>query len=231
MKLTKEDFVSALPSNVSKGINSAVIDYVNDALVDPDTRERFKENMLNYNKVLSEGKYKVSDYLNAVMYISFKSMNYSNIEAFERTFPEKMKRYANEGKTIEQIHNFVSAYNRTKLVVTLTAQAIIPTHILNQDIYQESINVSAQLMRTAKKEEVRQRAAEFLASHLAPPTESKVKLDIGVSEDFLSELRDATDRLVDGQLEDIRNGRRTAAEVARTRIIEGQSKDITDVEV
>lgn len=229
MKLTKDDFSTALPSNVTKGINSAVIDYVNSALEDQDTRERFKENLFNYNKVLSEGKYKVSDYINAVMYISFKSMNYTNIEAFERTFPDKMKRYAEEGKSIDQIHNFVSAYNRTKLVVSLTAQAIIPTHILNQDLYQEALNVNAQLMRSSKRDEVRQRAAEFLASHLAAPTDSKVKLDIGVSEDFLTELRNATDRLVDGQLQDIRSGRRTAAEVARTRIIEGQAKDITDV--
>ncbi|MBS7344274.1 MAG: hypothetical protein KIG60_01185 [Caryophanon sp.] len=229
MKLSKEDFVTALPSNVTKGVNSAVVDYVNEALADQDTRERFKENLFNYNKILSEGKYKVSDYISAVMYISFKSMNYTNIEAFERAFPEKMARYTREGKTMDQIHNFVSAYNRTKLVVALTAQAIIPTHILNQDLYQESINVNAKLMRNASREDVRQRAAEFLATHLAPPVDNKVKLDIGVSEDFLSELRNATDRLVDGQLEDIRSGRTTAAQIARTRIIEGVSKDVVDV--
>lgn len=229
MKLSKEDFVTALPSNVTKGVNSAVVDYVNEALADQDTRERFKENLFNYNKILSEGKYKVSDYISAVMYISFKSMNYTNIEAFERAFPDKMARYTREGKTMDQIHNFVSAYNRTKLVVALTAQAIIPTHILNQDLYQESINVNAKLMRNASREDVRQRAAEFLATHLAPPVDNKVKLDIGVSEDFLSELRNATDRLVDGQLADIRSGRTTAAQIARTRIIEGVSKDVVDV--
>lgn len=229
MKLSKEDFVTALPSNVTKGVNSAVVDYVNEVLADQDTRERFKENLFNYNKILSEGKYKVSDYISAVMYISFKSMNYTNIEAFERAFPDKMARYTREGKTMDQIHNFVSAYNRTKLVVALTAQAIIPTHILNQDLYQESINVNAKLMRNASREDVRQRAAEFLATHLAPPVDNKVKLDIGVSEDFLSELRNATDRLVDGQLADIRSGRTTAAQIARTRIIEGMSKDVVDV--
>ena len=84
-------------------------------------------------------------------------------------------------------------------------------------------------MRNASREDVRQRAAEFLATHLAPPVDNKVKLDIGVSEDFLSELRNATDRLVDGQLADIRSGRTTAAQIARTRIIEGVSKDVVDV--
>ena len=64
MKLSKEDFVTALPSNVTKGVNSAVVDYVNEVLADQDTRERFKENLFNYNKILSEGKYKVSDYGN-----------------------------------------------------------------------------------------------------------------------------------------------------------------------
>lgn len=226
MKLTKDDFVSSLPSKVTKGINSAVVDYVNAALKDQDTRERFKENLFNYNKILQEGKYKVGDYISAVMYISFKSMNYSNIEAFERAFPDKMKRYVQEGKSINEIHNFVSAYNRTKLVVALTAQSIIPTHILNQDLYQESLNVNAKLMRTAKQEMVRQRAAEFLASHLAPPVDSKVKLDISVGEDFLSEIRDATARLVDGQLEDVKMGRRTAAQVARERIIEAEVVDV-----
>ena len=226
MKLSKEDFVSALPSNVSKGINAAVVDYVNAALKDQDTRERFKENMFSYNRILQEGKYKISDYISAVMYISFKSMNYSNIDAFARTFPDKMTRYRNEGKSIEEIHNFVSAYNRTKLVVGLTAQSIIPTHILNQDLYQESINKNAEIMRHGKNELARQRAAEFLSTHLAPPVESKVKLDIAPGEDFLSSLREAAGNLVSAQIKDVVQGNSTAAQIAKRRVIEAEVVEV-----
>lgn len=218
--LTKQDFIEALPSKVSKGINAAVVSHVNDIIKDQDSRERFRENLLNYNKILQEGKYRVTDYISAIMYVGFKAMNHQNIDAFALTFPEKMKKYAKEGKTTKELHNIVAAYNRSKLVVTLTAQTIIPTHILNQDLYQESLNVNAKLMRTASSEIVRQKAAEFLASHLAPPVEAKVKLEIGAGEDFLHNMREATAEMAKQQMLTIANGHATAAQIAKQKLFE-----------
>lgn len=219
--LTKEDIVSALPKKATSIINSGVVDYINAALQDQDSIERFRENLLNYNTVLSDGKYKMTDYLNAVMFVSFKMMDYSNIDAYARTFPERMKRFSREGKSMDEVHNFVSAYTRTQLVVKIITKTIIPSHILNQDLYQEALNKNAILMRTAKREDVQLEAAKFLATHLAPPVDTKIKLDISSEgSNLMDELREETARLVRAQRESIESGLRTATQIAESKIID-----------
>lgn len=219
--LTKEDIVSALPKKAAGIVNSGVVDYINAALQDQDSIERFRENLLNYNTVLTDGKYKMTDYLNAVMFVSFKMMDYSNIDAYARTFPERMKRFSREGKSMDEVHNFVSAYTRTQLVVKITTKTIIPSHILNQDLYQEALNKNAHLMRTAKREDVQLEAAKFLATHLAPPVDTKIKLDISSEGgNLMDELREETARLVRAQRESIELGVRTATQIAESKIID-----------
>lgn len=226
MKLTKEQVAKALPIKARSAVSSAVVEQINKILSNEEERRLYAENLLNYNSVLQEGKYKVSDYIGAVMYVSFKLMNHSNMDAYARAFPGRMERLQSEGKTLNQIHNYVSGYNRTKLVVAITQQSIVPTHILNQPIYQEAINVLAKEMRTAKTDIARVTAAGKLMDHLAPPTDAKLKIDIGVETTFLENVRSSLAELSQAQLQSISMGHKTATEIAGSRIIEGEVKEI-----
>lgn len=219
--LTKQDFIQALPPKTGAGISEAVVDSVNKILEDPDTRERFKENMISYNSVLKTGKYKITDYISAVMYVSYKLMGNTNLDAFSRAFPDKIARYTRERKNREQINAFVSGYNRTKLVTAIMEQSIIPTHILNQELYQEAINTNAKIMRTAKRDDIRQRAATDLMNHLAPPVDTKIKLDIDVgSGSIMDALREESLKLMEAQRAAVMSGARSAKEIAESNIID-----------
>lgn len=227
MKLTREMIQAKLPPKQAKRVNSGVIDHINKIIQDPETRELFQENLINYNTILQEGKYKIGDYVNAVMYISFKMQNMTNIDAYTRTFPDRMDRYKAERKSMEEIHNFVSGYNRSKLVVTLTQKVQTPTWILNMDVHQEAINTNVQLMRHSKNDVVRQKAASDLMNYLTPPQEAELKIDIGVGDTFLSSMRTAIRELSVAQQQEIKAGTRTPVSIAESKIIDAEVVEVS----
>lgn len=224
---TKQELQEALPAKMSKTISDELVLNINAMIGDPDHYERIRENLVGYSHVLSEGKYTVDDYLNAVMYASYKMAGMTNIAAFSKTFPDKMDRYNAAGKSVNAINSFVTAYNKTKLVSTILGQAMVPIHILNMDLFQEAVNVEAHLMRNAKSEKVRHEAAKSLMDTLKPPTENKLKIDVSVGQsNVMDDLYAATAALVKQQKEAIANGTMTARQIAESRIIEGESRDV-----
>ena len=131
--LTKDEIIQSLPPAVASGISDTLVNELNQLITDPDFREVFRDNMVSYNKVLSEGKFKISSYLNAVMYVSYKIMGYNNMDAYERTFQQKFQTWIQQGKSAQTISAHVAMYNKSKLVNLVYAQAMIPTHVLNQE--------------------------------------------------------------------------------------------------
>ena len=69
--LTKDEIIQALPPAVQGGVSDTLVNELNAIITDPDFRETFRENMISYNRVLAEGKFKLSSYMNAVMHVSF----------------------------------------------------------------------------------------------------------------------------------------------------------------
>lgn len=191
--LTIEQFKYALPDKVKKSVSQELIDKVNATLSEPELFEAYRENLLSYTKVLTEGRYKVSDYVNAVRYVSHKLMGCTNIEAYSKTFPDKIQRFTTQGVSSKDIASYVSIYNKSKLVNAIFEQTLIPSFVLNQDLYQKALNTQAELMVTARSEKVRSDAANSLLTHLKPPETQKVELDIGVKDDgSIQRLRNAT---------------------------------------
>jgi hypothetical protein len=119
--------------------------------------------------------------------------------------------------------SFSSAYNKTKLVTVVTEQTLIPTHILNADLFQEAINTQAELMRSANSEKVRSDAANSLMVQLRPPENKKIELDIGIKESTtISELRETTRLLAEEQSRIISAGLVSALDIANSKVIEGE---------
>ena len=138
--LTKDEIIQALPPAVQGGVSDTLVNELNSIITDPDFRETFRENMISYNRVLAEGKFKLSSYINAVMYVSYKLMGYNNMDAYSLTFPQKFQQWVVSGKSNQTMSAHIAMYNKSKLVNLVYAQAVIPTHVLNQDKFQEAIN-------------------------------------------------------------------------------------------
>ena len=181
--LSAEQFKQVVPNQFKACVSQELIDQINQTLSDPDMYETYRDNLLGYAHVMREGKFKMEDYINAIKYCSHKIMGASNIDAYVKTFPDKYQAMLSAGKNAKDISSFVTAYNKNKLVNLILEQSMIPSWVLNQDMYQKALNHQLYLMLNAKSEKVQSDAANSILVHLKPPEVTKVELDIGLKKD------------------------------------------------
>lgn len=219
--LTKEMFDRALPKQSRIKVTDDLIDEINSVMNDPQLRENFRDNILSHAKIMADGKYKIESYLNAVRYVSHKSLGSTNIEAYAKTFPSRYQRLVDEGANNKVISAYSTAYNKTDLVVKITSQALVPIHILNADILQQAINKQASIMNNCDASyKVQSDAANSLMTHLRPPEASKVELDISIKQDkSLDELRETTLALARQQRAMIESGAMNAKDIAHSKLL------------
>lgn len=223
--LTLDQFRMALPEKVKKSINQELMDAINTTLADPDMYESYRDNLISYTKVMADGRFKIQEYINAVRYVSHKLMGASNVEAYSKTFPDKITRFNAQGVSAKDLASYVTAYNKSKLVNLIFEQTLIPSYVLNQDLYQRALNVQADLMTNAKSEKVRCDAANSLLTQLKMPETQKVELDVKVKEDSsIAQLRATTLELARQQRLMLEAGAMTAQQVAHSRL------EVIDVE-
>ena len=226
--ITIEQFKQALPDKVKKSVNQELIDQINTTLSDPEMYETYRDNLVSYTRVMADGRFKISSYVEAVKYVSHKLMGCTNIEAYIKTFPDKYNRFIQQGVSAKDIASYVTAYNKNKLVNLIFEQTLIPSYVLNQDLYQRALNVQADLMITAKSEKVRCDAANSLLTQLKMPETQKVELEIGVKEDSsIAALRATTMELARQQRLMVESGAMNAQEIAHGKlIIEGEAVEV-----
>lgn len=226
--LNVEQFKESLPPRLRRNVNDDLLAGVNKALSDPEFYEQYRNNLLSYTKVMEEGKFKLTSYVDAVRYVSYKLQGRTNVDAYSLTFPEKIQRFATEGVSEKDISSYVSAYNNSKLVALITEQTLVPSWILNQDLYQQALNEQARLMLNAKSEKVRSDAANSILTHLKMPEKQSVELNINTRQDStIAALRETTQQLVHQQQKMVQSGAMNAAQLGASRleVIEGEVVD------
>jgi hypothetical protein len=218
--ITFDEFKSALPNHIRKNLNPELIDVINTAISDPEQLAVFRENVIGLTSVLSEGKFKIADYLSAVKFVSHRLLGDNQTTAWAKTFPQRYNDMTQRGVDRSDIGALTSRYGSSKLVILLMGQTMMPTHILNAPLYQKAINVQADLMLNAKSEKVRSDAAANLLMTLKPPEVQKVELNIGIKEDStIQELRETTMALARQQRQMIESGVISVKSVAQSKLI------------
>ena len=218
--LTTEQFKQVVPSQFKASVSQELIDQINKTLSDPDMYETYRDNLLSYAHVMREGKFKMEDYINAIKYCSHKIMGGSNVDAFVKTFPDRYQAMLSAGKNAKDISSFVTSYNKNKLVNLILEQSMIPSWVLNQDLYQKALNVQAELMMTANSEKVRSDAANSILTHLKPPEVTKVELDIGLKKDSaMEDLKSTLTELALKQQQFIGAGVTQVKELAQQKLV------------
>ena len=226
--LTKELVEKAVPANLKSSITQQLVDKINTAVSDPIIAEQIQNNFISYTGVLRDGKFKAEDYLHAVMYVSYKLLGGSNLEAYVKTFPQRYTDLVAKGVSSKDVAAYVSAYNKGKLVNLVFEQSAVPSWVLNQHIYQEAINVQFELMRLASSEKVRTEAANSLLTHLKRPETIKSQIDINLKDSSgMSELKSTMEKLAAQQIELIQGGV-TARQIAAVPIIDAEFVEVSD---
>lgn len=220
---TLDDLKNALPDKYKKSLTPEVLNYIGQTLNEPDMLETYRNNLISYGHILADGKFKITQYIDAIKFCSFRLAGLSQKESYKRTFPDRMQGYYVRGASNKDISVYMSSYANSKLVTSIMQQAMMPVWLANISTVQQAIDVQVELMTTATSEKVRQEAANSLLTHLKRPEAAKVQLDITVPQsNVIDDLRAATEKLVAAQTEAIRNGTMNAQQIAHHRIIDAE---------
>lgn len=226
--LTQAMVERALPANLKSAATQQLTDQINNIVADPLIAEEVRNNFISYSAVLKDGKFKTEDYLHATAYVSFKLMGNSNQDAYFKTFPTRYQALLAKGTSSKDISAYVAAYARGKLVNLILEQTLVPSWVLNQELYQKALNVQADLMITASSEKVRTDAANSILTHLTKPKEAGPLVSIDLKETSgMSELKIMLTKLAQSQRQAITEGASTK-EIAGQRIIDVEA-EITPV--
>ena len=223
--LTKDQVERSLPANLKSAATQPLVDMLNNIAADPLVAEQVRNNFISYTSVLKDGKFKTEDYVTAVTYVSYKLMGYTNQDAYFKTFPQRHASLLAKGATSKDISAYVSAYHRGKLVNLIMEQSLVPTWVLNQDLYQRALNTQADLMVNSGSDMVRQQAANSILLHLTKPKEAmNVQLNLDVKESSgMNEMKEALAQMAKQQQQLIAAGM-TAKEIAASTIIDVEVK-------
>ena len=223
MKLTLDNVKKAVPAKLKDSIEQSFVDKLNNLANDPIVADQIRNNFISYAHVINDGKFSIEEYLSAVKYVSFKLMNLTNVDSYARTFPQRYAGLLAKGTSQKDIASYVSAYNRGKLVNLILEQTLVPSWILNQDIYQKAINTQAELMNNAKSERVKCMAADSILKALAKPEAAGPLVNIDMKETSgINELKQALVELAANQKKSIEKGILTPKNIVEAEIINEQ---------
>lgn len=215
--LSLEQVKSALPPGNRNNVTQDMVNQLNALSKDPEEARYIRENFVSFSQVLMEGKFRLGDYVQAVMFVSYKVMGKTNIEAYKLTFPDRYANMVNAGKPQKDIASMITAYNKGVLVTKIMERAIIPTWILNQDMFQAALQTQFELMTDPDvNPRDRTAAANSLLTHLKKPEvhKSELKIDIAMN-DGMAALEENLRRMSRAQLNLIEHDpNTTAADIA-----------------
>lgn len=216
-----------LPKSHKTLLTQEYLDRIEAAVENSEIAEQFKDNFITYLNVMSKGRYKLEDYVNAIKYISFKLLGYSNINAYASTFPERYQRLTSLQKK-EDIAKYVTAYNSNKLVCQIYEQTMVPTYVLNAPLHQEALNELANMIKDpGVRGMTKVKACEVILNYTKPPEVVKGELTIGIEQqDTISDLRETTDQLAKIYVTMLEKGVKSLDEIAESQIIDTTSRKV-----
>lgn len=200
--LTLEQVKSALPPGNRNNVTQDMVNQLNALSKDPEEARYIRENFISFSQVLMEGKFRLGDYVQAIMYVSYKVMGKTNQDAYKETFPDRYAAMVAAGKPQKDVASIITAYNKGVLVTKIMERAIIPTWILNQDMFQAALQTQFEIMTDPDiNPRDRTAAANSLLTHLKKPDvhKSELKIDIAVN-DGMQALEESLRRMSQVQL-------------------------------
>ena len=220
--LTVPEVLSIVPRQHKSKITQEFVDTLNGMVKDPTMAEVYQKNVITYADVLKDGRFKLTDYFNAVMYVSYKMMGLGNLAAYQKVFPDKCKDMVARNMPQKDMQAYAAMFNKNKLVTLIYEQTLIPDHIMYASVRHRAIAAQANLLNSSN-EHVVQKAADSIMNHLKAPESAKISIEMGAKDTgVLSDLTQALNMLSKKQSEAITLGSHSVKEIAHSRIIEGE---------
>lgn len=220
---TLDDLKAALPAQFRPKANQVLLDHLHQRFSDPDMAETFMDTFVAYSHVLTQGRFQVEKYIEAVKYVAYKSMGLTNFDSYTKTFPDRYLNFINKGTSIDTIHIYVSAYNKNPLVIQLSEQVLIAPSILYQEEFHKALMVQVEIMNDKNvSPKTRSDAAAHVMNITQPPQVKKLQLDVGIKDEknLIGSFMDKLGEYASVAQQQIASGQRTATEVIEHNMID-----------
>lgn len=185
-----------------------VVKLLDDMKDNPALLDTFKDNLLGYSNILQNSRYSLLDYTNAVRFVTYKLLGHTDIKAYKVVFFDKYDRLVKLGKSDSEIGAYVSAYKKGKLPTQLLEQTLVPTHIVNAPLHQQSINELLSIGLNGKSEMARVQALGKVADLTKMPDNLQISSANTVNSDgdIIADYEQAIRSMVIKQQELIKQG-------------------------
>lgn len=178
-------------------INQDIVDELNRLEEDVDYGETFTDYYVRYYNVLEKSnQWTTPKYMNALKFFSLVESNHSLVDAYVKTFPDRLAARQARGQGKNDMGGEASRYNASELVNEIRKVARIPVELTNYHTFQEAIRRSVELMNDPEvSPAVQQKAAETLIRELKPKEDSTVNIKVGMSDEAKSQQAKLVDHI------------------------------------
>ena len=229
-ELTLETVTSQLPAQQQLMVNEDTIAEINKLANDPDYGHEFLQSYMDHMNILAEApKNSHKQYLQAIKFFSLVEAGNSLTDAYIKVFPERFDaRRQMPGDKKEIMRGEASRYNNTKMVNEIRKVSAIPVHLIHRHLLHEAILENAKLMKGAKSEMVRQKAADTLIRELKPSEDNTLNVKVeDNTTSVIAELQKATKSLAAEQYKSVMAGVPLKT-IAASRLLDKDDEDVID---
>lgn len=204
-EMTHEEFIGVLPSKLQKRIDPNDIEYVKEIEKENDFKDfEITENVVRFADVLNDNNYSSKSFIEAIIYVTLLSSGLSRIEAYKRTFPNKV--YREDGTPVPEgtLHAKAKVFHHKKIVQKVIQLVKTPVDIMFWQEGMEAMETLHRIMTESKNERNKIEAAKVILEHT-----NKVELDEQVQQETTSMVNKMVEALRDtakAQLEMIKSG-------------------------
>ena len=229
--MTLDELKVLMPAKKQKFMNQELVDMINDAENRGDFDGEFEKKVISYSSVLTQGRYKTSDYIAAVEFCTYYLSGDEQAEAYVKTFPGKVKRRVLEGKSAYAT-GAPSMYYGGQLVQAIMAQAqmnVRMRHYNKIDIMVETLFDLA--ISRLSTDRIRMEAADKVLTHLKEPDQSHIEIEVGIRKDESGiALEKKLIEVAELQKQAFINGV-DLSQLQKIAFVEGQENDVIDADI
>ena len=200
--ITLEQLQKTFPKK-KNSIGEKTVELINATLTDPEFNGTdLIQTLHTFENVMYNNSAAMEEYVNAVRFCAYLETNGDNItDAFKKTFYYRdfVKNGIDKPSNSPEYSSITAAasrYRKNKLVVDILAMADVPLYLLFQGHRYKAVEVLASEMMTAPLSKDRIAAAEKLLTHVKPPENSKLELNIGLNSNAMDMASSLNEQLI-----------------------------------
>lgn len=184
---TKEELQSKLPEKKNT-ITDRVVNLINEANNDPMFNgDEFMKTMIDYKSVMEATSGSIPEYINALRFCAYLEAEGNITDAYKKArandkFVQDRCEAVSGSADYSALTAAASRYRKNPMVRQILTQSDMPLYLMFQGSRYKAVAVLADEMENSAFAKDRINAADKLLTHVKPPENIQVELDVGVKE-------------------------------------------------